>query len=208
MHVYWWLICWNVYHFWYLWNRVEYIHYKLECCFSEKLIFLNLCSIKVVASMRFLGRWAFKMPFKDESRWNWYRYLSWALPLDISLLMNHNSSVCQMAWVSDKNRVTRNCQSCLAAPMTTQPFKRWLHSGNGPGLKMHFLLKMVIFHCYVSSTDGETTAVFADQVPAAFSCAALTLAPPTNSSKGTCRRQDLGYIHRWMVQVLDSWLAW
>ena len=58
-----------------------------------------------------------------------FGYCSWTLPLDISLLMNHHSSVCQMAWVSDKNRVTRNCQSCLAAPMTTQPFNRWLHSG-------------------------------------------------------------------------------
>ena len=29
---------------------------------------------------------------------------------------------------------------------------------NGPGLKMYFLLKMVIFHCYVSLPEGDTVA--------------------------------------------------
>ena len=34
-----------------------------------------------------------------------------------------------------------------------QPFPAFV--GNGPGLKMYFLLKMGIFHCYVSLPEGK-----------------------------------------------------
>ena len=72
---------------------------------------------------------------------------------------------------------------------------------NGPGLKMYFLLKMVIFHCYVSLPEGffATNLNLAHDIPPVES----DLLGPAGAFK-LLSLQGLSKMEVWLVEWVNG----